>query len=69
MAAKKEKKRWTSTQRLERTIKKNTPKPDKLRWKIQLKNVKTMKTDLAKKRKERIANRKKLIEKGVIKQA
>ncbi len=69
MAEKKEKKRWTSKERLERENKRTTPKPDKIRWKLQLKKNKEIKKELMKKRKERIANKQKLIEKGVIKKA
>jgi hypothetical protein len=67
MSEKKERTRWTSGQRLERDSKKKD-KPDKIRWRLNSKKIKEMKEELRKKRKARNENRKKLIEKGVIKQ-
>jgi hypothetical protein len=69
MAEKKEKKRWSSTQRLARERKRTTEKPDKIRWKLHSKKIKEIKEEHKKKRKARKANRNKLIEKGVIKKA
>jgi hypothetical protein len=69
MAEKKEKKRWHSSQRLERERKRTAEKPDKVRWKIHSKKIKEMKEEHKKKRRAHAANRKKLVEKGVIKQA
>ena len=61
------KKRWTSVQRAEK--KKGKVKPDKIRWKLQLKKFREMKDAHKAKRQKAAENRKKLMEKGVIKKA
>lgn len=64
---KKKKARWNSVQRAAK--KKGKVKPDKIRWKLVLKKFKEMKDAHKTKRQKSTENKKKLIEKGVIKQA